>query len=73
MKLSDEPARTLRAFIGDAKAEELGKLAFGLVRSHSFNTEELLYLTECFDYLAYLRSEGELDYAEKATRPEDTP
>jgi hypothetical protein len=29
--------------------------------AHRFDTDELVYLSECFDYLAWCSSEGELE------------
>jgi hypothetical protein len=51
VRLSDEPGKTIRALIGDGRADELGR----------FDTDELVYLSECFDYLAWCSSEGELE------------
>ena len=63
MRLTDEPAATIRAIIGDERADELGRVVFGLQREHHFSCEELEYLSGCFDYLAWLASEGEEDKA----------
>jgi hypothetical protein len=61
VRLSDEPGKTIRALIGDGRADELGRIVFDLYMAHRFDTDELVYLSECFDYLAWCSSEGELE------------
>jgi hypothetical protein len=63
MRLSDEPGATIRLLIGDGRADELGRMATGLVRQHHFTTDELEYLSQIFDYFAWLSSESEEEEA----------
>jgi hypothetical protein len=65
VRLTDEPGATIRLLIGDKRADELGSIAFALHREHRFDTDELEYLAQCFDYLAWCSSGGDSDVARK--------
>jgi hypothetical protein len=57
VRLNHEPALTIRMLIGDERADQLGKVALDLVKREAFSVEELKYLAECVDELAWFKSE----------------
>lgn len=65
MRLTDEPAMTIRTIIGDARADELGRMAAGMCAREPFSVEEIKYLAECVDWIACFKSEYDAMQAEE--------
>jgi hypothetical protein len=67
--LTESWPASLRAIIGDEKANELGEVAMTEAGLHDRSVEELLYLSECFDYLAFVAARDEEEIARTGITP----